>query len=268
LAKLGMAGLGQATNMAARQHVNEDVDYHDVEEALRFLWQDDDVRARGGNLRGNPSSQFAKSIFFGADADTWVEDEEQAGGQGYGRDDEKEDSEVSGEEIEAYAAAKAQEVEGLRTLAAARKQVAQHKISRNSYGPGQGPQTSIGAKRGKSGPCWRREGPYWAKECPDKSDKQLTDGTRKTAAIIFSARGGEETEENASFIDQEVIETGKAVIDCGATGGVGGFEAIEALSRRNLQRHGSTKVIVDRKDRPFFTFGNGKQARMEGRATV
>jgi hypothetical protein len=66
---------------------------------------------------------------------------------------------------------------------------------------------------------------------------------------------------------QEATNKGKAVVDSGATKSLGGIDALEKLAKRNAKRHGRTSMAVDLADCPTFTFGNGRQAKVNGRAT-
>ena len=60
---------------------------------------------------------------------------------------------------------------------------------------------------------------------------------------------------------------GKAVIDCGATKSLGGINALEKLAKRNARKYGETRMALDLEDCPTFTFGNGRRAKVNGRAT-
>ena len=57
------------------------------------------------------------------------------------------------------------------------------------------------------------------------------------------------------------------MIDCGATESLGGIAALERLARLNAKKYGTSKMRIDRTDRPTYTFGNGESARVDGRAT-
>ena len=55
----------------------------------------------------------------------------------------------------------------------------------------------------------------------------------------------------------EAMETGRAVIDCGATKSLGSVKALETVMR--LSQHGVSQVDV--RDRPVFGFGNSSEDR-------
>ena len=42
---------------------------------------------------------------------------------------------------------------------------------------------------------------------------------------------------------------------------------MESLAKMNVEKYGMSKMRIDRKDRPTYTFGNGESAKVEGRAT-
>ena len=69
------------------------------------------------------------------------------------------------------------------------------------------------------------------------------------------------------FLAQEATRKGKAVIDCGATESLGGIGALENLARKNVKRHGTSRMRIDFSDRPVYSFGNGESTRVDGRAT-
>ena len=57
------------------------------------------------------------------------------------------------------------------------------------------------------------------------------------------------------------------MIDCGATESLGGIAALENLARLNAKKYGTSKMRIDRHDRPTYSFGNGESAKVDGRAT-
>eukprot|EP00969_Alexandrium_andersonii_P371875 15480471-Alexandrium_andersonii.AAC.1 len=57
---------------------------------------------------------------------------------------------------------------------------------------------------------------------------------------------------------------GYGIIDCGATGTVGGLDTLEALAKRNAEKHGDTRMKLDASDRPTYTFADGKSRRALG----
>ena len=60
------------------------------------------------------------------------------------------------------------------------------------------------------------------------------------------------------MLAREVLGTGKALVDCGATRSLGSWEALDGLARMNEQRHGSTRFSLDRTKKTWYTFANGK----------
>ena len=59
------------------------------------------------------------------------------------------------------------------------------------------------------------------------------------------------------------METGKALIDCGATRSMGSWEAPDGLARMSEQRHGSTCFSLDLRRRRG-TLADGKRQQSEG----
>ena len=60
------------------------------------------------------------------------------------------------------------------------------------------------------------------------------------------------------------LETGIALIDCGATRSLGSWEELDGLARMNDQRHGSTFFSLDRAKKTWYTFAIGKRQQSEG----
>ena len=67
-----------------------------------------------------------------------------------------------------------------------------------------------------------------------------------------------------SLFAKEALETGKALIDCGATKSMGSWEALDGLARMNEQRQGSTRFSLDRTKKTWYTCANGKRQQSEG----
>ena len=63
---------------------------------------------------------------------------------------------------------------------------------------------------------------------------------------------------------REALETGTALIDCGAARSVGSWEALDGLARMNEQRHGSTHFSLDRTKKTWYASANGKRQPCEG----
>ena len=84
--------------------------------------------------------------------------------------------------------------------------------------------------------------------------------TAHTAYDEFSMANHTET----SLFAKEALETGKALIDCGAIKSMGSWEALDGLARMNEQRHGSTRFSLDRTKKTWYTFAHGKRQQSEG----
>ena len=60
------------------------------------------------------------------------------------------------------------------------------------------------------------------------------------------------------------LETGKALIDCGATKSMGSWEALDGLARMTGQRHGSTRFSLDRTKKTWYMFADVTSQHSEG----
>ena len=79
---------------------------------------------------------------------------------------------------------------------------------------------------------------------------------------------GKQTHTETRMFAREALETGKALIDCGASRSMGSWEALDGLARMNVQRHGSTRFSLDRTRKTWYTFGNGNRQKSEGEVSV
>ena len=82
----------------------------------------------------------------------------------------------------------------------------------------------------------------WASQCPEKQGKPKEhngEATAHTAHGEFAMTVHTEK----SMVAREALETGKALIDCGATKSMGSWEALDGLAPMNVQRHGSTRFF-------------------------
>ena len=111
--------------------------------------------------------------------------------------------------------------------------------------------------------------------CPLVSSSESSDNDSTDKDIIDSGSSDSDSELNfgaystmkSCFLAREATKKGKAVIDCGATESLGGIVALEKLARLNVKKYGTSKMRIDRTDRPTYTFGNGASAKVDGRAT-
>ena len=289
LQKSGLDAGERATVLATTRNK---LGFDAIEAALRSVWTEADVRNRDQGRGRETRTNLANAVYFGADALTWQSESEDEESED---EDEDEDDDILEEEAEAYVAAQQKEVEAKealvaaqRTLTEARKAQAQVKLQRRFYGNGQGPKTRVGDRKrytnfnkgdrekgSPKGPCFRCGGKHYARDCPDRGDHRLKP-PKQAHLVMMASRVYEPPAElslgacnslKSCFLAQEATRRGKAVIDCGATESLGGIAALENLAKLNAKKYGTTKMRIDRTDRPTYTFGNGESAKVDGRAT-
>ena len=193
------------------------------------------------------------------------------------------------------------------TLAEAGQEIAQHRLSWESYwSQEQGPQVRgnycekdsdkskgeehhetsftlplpVGQPGGGPGAesddqCFRCGGLLGTSQSPDRGDRTtniLTDKPGKCGMafdkVSFAAAGGaqdegDEDEEDTRFVAKEHQEAGKAIVDSGATGSIGGIKVLESVGRLV----GPEQIQIDPDNRPWFTFENGSRQQVMSRAT-
>lgn len=125
------------------------------------------------------------------------------------------------------------------------------RTSSNSY-----PQKPFKAEQNVK--CVRSGGPHNASNCPvpRKQQAQVTE----EAEVAFQAESHwfaflSETANVSSDVSQ-TIQMGKGIVDRGATATLGSIEAVEALMRKNMSKHGDDRLSVDPSNTPIFKFGN------------
>ena len=264
-----------------------------VEKAMRTQWPDRDLQERD-QRRGNMKPQTG---FYGIDEQSWEspwdnywigdEEWESCAGEETWEEPEGDFEMASQEELVAAEAAEAEAlavIEGAsRTLAEARQQIAGVRLRRGYWPHGKGPAVrghygAKGFRKGKSkgkptksgkGSCYKCGSPgHWTAQCPDKSDPKLPTVTHSANACLTMfecapASTAWGVGESQSFLAEEDIRAGKAILDCGATKSIGGMSAMEHLG----YQCDSGKVKVDIRDRPWFTFGNGQRKQVSSKVT-
>ena len=71
-----------------------------------------------------------------------------------------------------------------------------------------------------------------------------------------------------ALMTRRITESGKAVVDCGATESIGGVTAIERLVELRKAADRNARVTVDTSDRPWYGFGNGASEQVLSRVSV
>ena len=178
--------------------------------------------------------------------------------------------------------------EGRRTLKEARNRQHAVKMSRQYYAV---PSTTMGGggsgfRRdpfkprpgdGKYGiKCLRCGGPHKVAVCPEKNrgevaaPKAQAHSAEEDATFTFFVAEALDTSEGESFLTTgDLVEQGKAVIDCGATKTVGSIHALEKIMAEHIRKNGSNHVErVDFADQPVFNFGNSSRNRCASTAQM
>ena len=84
-------------------------------------------------------------------------------------------------------------------------------------------------------------------------------------ASMMAEQGPEDPGCEAMFADQAIRE-GKGIVDLGCTDAMGGERAVDIVARKNLEKHGDTRLReVDLDHQPVYRFGNGEKERAYGR---
>ena len=77
-------------------------------------------------------------------------------------------------------------------------------------------------------------GPHWASKCHEKQGKPGEKKGEATANTAYS-EVAMAVHTGTSMFAREAVETGKALVDCGATRSMGSWEVLDGLARMNEQ---------------------------------
>eukprot|EP00435_Cladocopium_sp_Y103_P054009 s378_g17.t1 len=150
-----------------------------------------------------------------------------------------------------------------RTLKEARWRQSQVKMNRKFYPTSSyrssmrsSPSTTTSAST-QMEKCLSCGGRHKTSSCPSKTQKAHM--VEEAAEVAFGAF--EEEYAAPAAVDKtatvtQLLQKGKAIIDCGATSTLGSVDAIENLMQLNVDRLGRDRVSVDPSNRPTFRFGN------------
>ena len=163
--------------------------------------------------------------------------------------------------------------EGRRTLKEARQRQHAVKMSRQFYPvPASGSGGAPFSRRdpfkprpgdGKGGiKCLRCGGPHKVAVCPERNKGEVPQPKAQAhvaeEAATFTFYVAEDqalgaVEQDSYLTTSDVVEQGKAVIDCGATRTVGSIYALEKIMVENVRKHGRTFLQdIDFNEEPVF----------------
>ena len=177
-------------------------------------------------------------------------------------------AQLTADEDQAYAAFQ----NAKRTLKDARMRQHTVKLNRQYYRGGSQPGKSSSSSSTRPPPddskmeCLRcgRIG-HRAANCPDRQVAATAEGGSSSAGTVQQApfvcfAESNRDNEMAMSTTSSTPKAGMAVVDGGATRTLGSVAAVEALLRRNLQQHGSSRLRdLDPQNRPVFGFGNSSE---------
>ncbi|CAE7365343.1 unnamed protein product, partial [Symbiodinium sp. CCMP2456] len=228
-----------------------------VKEALKLTWPDEELRKRDSGKNG---------AMFAAEEEALLADEE-------GFEPVETPSWEDPEEGYAYQALEDDAQEALaalddarRTLKDAREKQAQMRRNRGFYNG-----RSSGAKAPGSRPpikCFRCGGNHLRRDCPQATSGNTGD---QRVHFVFSAVDDRTTAEPDAKDDDtaatetsllaldEIVATGKAIIDGGATSSLGSEEALQQVAMLNWKATGRDSIEIVPEERPSFRFGNNAQ---------
>ena len=251
-----------------------------VELALRKHWTDGDLRRRDQE-KGRHMAHVAEED----EALLGEFDMEALEAEGYSH----EELEIMSAEQEKMEEGFALIQEGRRTLKEARQRQHAVKMSRQFYPvPASGSGGALLPRRdpfkprpgdGKGGiKCLRCGGPHKVAVCPERNKGEVPQPkaqahvAEEAATFTFYVAEDEAlgaVEQDSYLTTSDVVEQGKAVIDCGATRTVGSIYALEKIMVENVRKHGRTSLQdIDFNEKPVFNFGNSSRNRCASTAQM
>ena len=255
------AGLDATEKSLVQATLGENYSTRAVAHALRTHFSDSDIRKRDHGRR--------QQGFWGETADDDLEAEPTETDHGFAAGELLNEegftawTEAQDEINEAMAVIN----HGRRTLKEARAKQHSVKLSRQyfkSYNRS-GPSSSSAAS---SGPPRNRDEAITCLKC-GKLGHRASNCTQpqaanhvdeESAAFTFYTELQEEPQDEALVAaptTSQAVESGKAVLDSGATRSIGSIAALEKVMALNYQKTGKNRVLnIDNNERPIFGFGN------------
>ena len=246
-----------------------------VKRALKLNWPEDELKQRDQG-RGS-------AMVMDLDEDeAMVHDEEASEPPSWmGETERAEYGMVTQQVEEAYQAYQG----ARRTLREAREKQTMMRKNRQFY-PIKRETSTRFQSEGSFKKCFNCGGPHLARDCPNKDSGPSGAGHGKSAQLVFNVSDemvkqyepmattalGEPSEEamsqEAALMLSSLTESGKAIIDGGATSSVGSLDAMEQLGNLNLARYQEDGIEIHTEEKPSFRFGNNGRTQCLSTATL
>ena len=237
-----------------------------VKEALKLTWPDEELRKRDS---GRNAAMFA------ADEEALMADEDPAPEEEPVEWDTPEDGYAyQALEDDAQEALAALE-DARRTLRDAREKQAQMRKNRNFF-PNRGTSETKGGGKKPPIKCFRCGGNHLRRDCPQansggQSEQRVhfvfSASDMTTAAEPDGQKNSGEPEDNMLALGQ-ILESGNAIIDGGATSSLGSEEAVQKVASLNWEATGEDSIEILPSEQPAFRFGNNAQHKCMSTALV
>lgn len=253
LQRSGLDGAERATIVAS---LKNQFSTSRIKEALRLNWTEEDLKRRDqSKSTAMIAEETEDAMLHGEEPDDdtpeWFDEEEK--------------------EAYSYLTAEAEHAlqaiqQHRRTLREAREKQSMMRKSRHFF-----PIRKESTTRWKSETeekCYKCGGKHRTSACPQKDGQDKNKGAQgvhftfvaspevviEPEAVVLSS--GVEEEDGRVLSMQHIVETGKAIIDGGATSSVGSVDAMEQIRKINQRKGNSTEVDLEFNEAPSFRFGN------------
>ena len=175
--------------------------------------------------------------------------------------------ESSGDDLDVLATAQEEEVQALTSLATANRTLREARAKQHQVRMARGffPRQQSHRDRNNGRPerkCVFCRGSHWASQRPEKQGRTAGKKGDATAHVAYSEIAMSFHAETSMF-SQEALETGSALIDCGATRCMGSWKELDGLARMNKQLYGSPCSSLDRTRKTWYTFADGERPQSE-----
>ena len=147
-----------------------------------------------------------------------------------------------------------------RTLREARAKQHQVRMARGFFPQQQSPPDRNNGRLKRK--CVFCGGLRWASLCPDKRGRTAEKKGDATAHVAYR-KFAMSFHTEPSMFSQEALQTGWALMDCGANRCMGSWKELDGLARMNEQLYGSPRFSLDRTRKTWHTFANGERPQGE-----